>query len=59
MLGQYYCGVCKLWDNSAGKGEHATKSIYHCQYCNVCRVGKGLGIDYKHCMKVRRGVGLP
>ncbi|KAF8080516.1 hypothetical protein N665_0937s0018 [Sinapis alba] len=26
-------------------------SIYHCPYCNLCRVGEGLGIDYFHCMK--------
>lgn len=24
--------------------------IYHCPYCNLCRLGKGLGIDYFHCM---------
>jgi zinc finger-like protein len=44
VLGKYYCHVCKLWDNSL------SKHIYHCPYCNVCRVGKGLGIDYRHCM---------
>lgn len=27
------------------------RQIYHCPYCNLCRVGKGLGIDYFHCMK--------
>lgn len=27
-----------------------TRQIYHCPYCNLCRVGKGLGIDYFHCM---------
>ncbi|KAJ0257348.1 Zinc finger protein BRUTUS-like [Hirschfeldia incana] len=27
------------------------REIYHCPYCNLCRVGKGLGIDYFHCMK--------
>lgn len=26
------------------------REIYHCPYCNLCRVGKGLGIDYFHCM---------
>ena len=44
ILGKYFCNVCKLWDNSE------SKSIYHCPYCNVCRVGRGLGIDYRHCM---------
>ena len=42
--GKYFCHVCKLWDNN----DH--RSIYHCPYCNVCRVGRGLGIDYRHCM---------
>lgn len=44
---QYYCGVCKLWDND-GK-----KSIYHCNDCGICRIGQGLGKDFFHC-KVRR-----
>ena len=26
------------------------REIYHCPYCNLCRVGKGLGLDYFHCM---------
>ncbi|EXB42060.1 Uncharacterized RING finger protein [Morus notabilis] len=26
------------------------REIYHCPYCNLCRLGKGLGIDYFHCM---------
>lgn len=26
------------------------REIYHCPYCNLCRVGKGLGVDYFHCM---------
>lgn len=26
------------------------RQIYHCPYCNLCRVGKGLGVDYFHCM---------
>ena len=26
------------------------REIYHCPFCNLCRVGKGLGIDYFHCM---------
>jgi len=39
----YYCGVCKLWDDDA------SKSIYHCDECGICRVGRGLGKDYMHC----------
>eukprot|EP00741_Cyanophora_paradoxa_P007218 tig00001094_g6984.t1 len=27
------------------------KEIYHCEHCNICRIGKGLGIDYFHCNK--------
>lgn len=30
--------------------EVVNRDIYHCPYCNLCRVGKGLGIDYYHCM---------
>lgn len=26
------------------------RDIYHCPSCNLCRVGKGLGIDFFHCM---------
>ncbi|KAL3640633.1 hypothetical protein CASFOL_015601 [Castilleja foliolosa] len=42
-MGRYYCRICKLFDDE--------RQIYHCPYCNLCRVGKGLGIDYFHCMK--------
>lgn len=42
----YYCDVCKLWDDDMDK------SIYHCDECGICRVGKGLGKDFHHC-KVR------
>lgn len=39
----YYCDVCKLWDDDA------TKDIYHCDDCGICRRGKGLGTDFVHC----------
>lgn len=39
----YYCDVCKLWDDDS------EKSIYHCNDCGICRVGKGLGKDFFHC----------
>ncbi|CAI9112382.1 OLC1v1012828C2 [Oldenlandia corymbosa var. corymbosa] len=42
-MAKYYCRICKLFDDK--------RQIYHCPYCNLCRVGKGLGIDYFHCMK--------
>jgi zinc finger-like protein len=41
-LAKYYCGTCRLFSD-------AEKSIFHCKDCGLCRVGKGLGIDYKHC----------
>jgi RING finger and CHY zinc finger domain-containing protein 1 len=40
---KYYCGVCKLWDDDKNK------TIYHCTACGICRIGKGLGLDYFHC----------
>ncbi|XP_013664416.1 zinc finger protein BRUTUS-like At1g18910 [Brassica napus] len=42
-MGKYYCKICKLFDDE--------REIYHCPYCNLCRLGKGLGIEYFHCMK--------
>ena len=45
LLARYYCSVCKYFDDDT------SRSIYHCHSCNVCRVGKGLGIDFFHCMK--------
>lgn len=39
----YYCSVCKLWDDDA------SKSIYHCDDCGICRIGRGLGKDFIHC----------
>ncbi|KAK1373311.1 putative rubredoxin-type fold protein [Heracleum sosnowskyi] len=41
-MAKYYCAVCKLFDDE--------REIYHCPYCDLCRLGKGLGIDYFHCM---------
>ncbi|ELR15227.1 Fbox domain containing protein [Acanthamoeba castellanii str. Neff] len=42
-LALYYCSVCNFWDNTPGK------SIFHCPDCNVCYLGRGLGVDYYHC----------
>ena len=39
----YYCPICKLWQNDP------RKSIYHCDDCGICRLGKGLGKDFFHC----------
>ncbi|XP_050222987.1 zinc finger protein BRUTUS-like At1g74770 [Mercurialis annua] len=43
VMAKYYCSICKLFDDG--------REIYHCPFCNLCRVGKGLGIDYFHCEK--------
>ncbi|CAG8302465.1 unnamed protein product [Penicillium salamii] len=40
---QYYCDICKLWNNDS------KKSIYHCDDCGICRIGQGLGKDFFHC----------
>lgn len=41
-MARYYCPICKFFDDE--------RHIYHCPFCNLCRLGKGLGIDYFHCM---------
>ena len=46
LAAQYYCDICKLWEN------RQSKPIYHCYDCGICRRGLGLGKDYVHC-KVR------
>lgn len=40
---QYYCNICKLWEN------RKSKPIYHCNDCGICRRGLGLGKDFFHC----------
>lgn len=52
VFSAYYCDICRLYDDAAGK------AIYHCPYCNVCRLGKGLGIDFRHCMTCNACVSL-
>ncbi|GBG34342.1 Zinc finger protein BRUTUS [Hondaea fermentalgiana] len=44
-MASYTCNICNLYDDA----QH--RDIYHCPYCNVCRLGKGLGKDLVHCMK--------
>lgn len=39
----YYCSKCRFYDNSPDK------KVFHCDKCNICRVGEGLGIDTFHC----------
>jgi len=49
---KYYCKICNLYD------DEPNKNIFHCPFCNVCRIGKGLGIDYRHCMRCNACVSL-
>ncbi|GMI12151.1 hypothetical protein TrVE_jg37 [Triparma verrucosa] len=48
----YTCLLCNLFDGTP------EKNIYHCPFCNVCRSGKGLGIDYRHCMRCNACVSI-
>ncbi|CAI8594892.1 unnamed protein product [Vicia faba] len=49
-MAKYYCNICKFFDDE--------RNVYHCPFCNICRVGQGLGIDYFHCMKCNCCVGI-
>jgi hypothetical protein len=49
---RYHCNICNFYDDTSNK------SIYHCPFCNVCRSGQGLGIDYRHCMRCNACVSL-
>jgi zinc finger-like protein len=51
-LARYYCNICHLFDDEPGR------SIYHCPFCNVCRRGQGLGIDFFHCMQCNACMSL-
>lgn len=42
-LASYFCDKCILYDNDN------TKDIYHCDKCQICRLGLGIGKDYFHC----------
>ncbi|XP_020264959.1 zinc finger protein BRUTUS [Asparagus officinalis] len=50
IMAKYYCSICKFFDDE--------RSVYHCPFCNLCRVGKGLGIDFFHCMKCNCCLGM-
>ncbi|KAL2642312.1 hypothetical protein R1flu_009899 [Riccia fluitans] len=41
VMAKYYCSICKFFDDD-------DRDIYHCPFCNLCRVGKGLGQDFFH-----------
>ena len=49
---RYFCGICRLWDDTPGR------DIYHCPFCNLCRLGKGLGVDAQHCMRCNSCMAL-
>ncbi|KAL6848619.1 hypothetical protein ACP4OV_021202 [Aristida adscensionis] len=49
-MAKYYCSICKFFDDE--------RSIYHCPFCNLCRVGSGLGTDFFHCMKCNCCLGM-
>ncbi|KMZ67425.1 hypothetical protein ZOSMA_269G00160 [Zostera marina] len=49
-MAKYYCSICKFFDDE--------RMVYHCPSCNLCRVGKGLGIDFFHCMTCNCCLGM-
>nr|CAD1834689.1 unnamed protein product [Ananas comosus var. bracteatus] len=49
-MAKYYCSICKFFDDE--------RSVYHCPSCNLCRLGKGLGIDFFHCMTCNCCLGM-
>ncbi|XP_037425114.1 zinc finger protein BRUTUS-like [Triticum dicoccoides] len=49
-MAKYYCSICKFFDDE--------RSVYHCPFCNLCRLGEGLGTDFFHCMKCNCCLGL-
>ncbi|KAL1807733.1 hypothetical protein ACET3Z_024723 [Daucus carota] len=49
-MAKYYCSYCKFFDDE--------RTVYHCPSCNLCRLGKGLGIDFFHCMTCNCCLGI-
>ncbi|KAH9778758.1 zinc finger protein BRUTUS [Citrus sinensis] len=49
-MAKYYCNICKFFDDE--------RTVYHCPFCNLCRVGGGLGVDFFHCMTCNCCLGL-
>ncbi|KAK3225302.1 hypothetical protein Dsin_005164 [Dipteronia sinensis] len=49
-MAKYYCNICKFFDDE--------RTVYHCPFCNLCRLGRGLGVDYFHCMTCNCCMGL-
>ncbi|KAK9277135.1 hypothetical protein L1049_006674 [Liquidambar formosana] len=50
LMAKYYCSICKFFDDE--------RAVYHCPFCNLCRLGKGLGIDLFHCMTCNYCLGM-
>ena len=48
---KYFCRICHLYDDGS-------RPIFHCPYCNACRLGLGLGVDFRHCMRCNACVSL-
>lgn len=34
------------------------RTVYHCPFCNLCRLGSGLGVDFFHCMTCNCCLGM-
>ncbi|KAF5764015.1 putative transcription factor C2H2 family [Helianthus annuus] len=34
------------------------RTVYHCPFFNLCRLGQGLGIDFSHCMTCNYCLGI-
>ncbi|KAL3501745.1 hypothetical protein ACH5RR_036194 [Cinchona calisaya] len=49
-MAKYYCSSCKFFDDE--------RTVYHCPFCNLCRLGSGLGIDFFHCMTCNCCLGM-
>ncbi|KAL6529216.1 hypothetical protein OROGR_014839 [Orobanche gracilis] len=49
-MAKYYCSSCKFFDDE--------RDVYHCPFCNLCRVGRGLGVDFFHCMTCNYCLGM-
>ncbi|KAL6182863.1 hypothetical protein ACLB2K_044275 [Fragaria x ananassa] len=49
-MANYYCNICKFFDDE--------RTVYHCPFCNLCRLGKGLGNDFFHCMTCNCCLGI-
>ncbi|XP_031121997.1 zinc finger protein BRUTUS-like [Ipomoea triloba] len=50
LMAKYYCSSCKFFDDE--------RTVYHCPFCNLCRLGSGLGVDFFHCMTCNCCLGM-